>query len=142
MEAKRSDDNIELLASAARTATDTGTTPVTFPPMVRAIAFTLDVSAAATESGDILAVFIQTRLDGTNWLDVVAFTTALGNGSAKRYIAKVTADLAVDDFEASATLSASEVRNFIGDAWRARFTVTDAGDDNASFTFRITGCPM
>lgn len=131
-----------LLASAARTA-DSGTgDTVRLPDAPNGYAFQLDCTAAATESGDILAAFVQTTIDGTNWIDVVAFNTCLGNGGAKRHIAKVSSESAQTAFEVGTALSAGTVRNIIGDLWRVRFTITDASTDNASFTFSVTGIPM
>lgn len=130
-----------LLASAARTATSTGEAAVRLP-RADAYAFTLVVTAAATDAGDTLDVFVQTKLDGTNWTDVVAFTQVLGNGGAKRYIAKVVAALAQDDFEVGSALSAGEVRHLIGDEWRVRFAIADVSTDDASFTFSVSAIPM
>ena len=131
-----------LIASAARTA-DTGNGgEVRLPGMVNGFAFVLDVTAAATESGDLLDAYVQTVIDGTNWLDVVRFTQVLGNGGAKRYIAKINAGVAQAEFENGAALGAAAVRNLLGDKWRVRWVITDAGTDNASFTFSVAACPM
>lgn len=131
-----------LVASAARTETDTGTTAIRLPDAPNAVGIVLDVTAAATEVGDTLNVFVQTKIDGTNWVDVYHATEVLGNGGAKRYIAKVTGALAEAEFENGAALAAAAVRNYIGDEWRARWVVVDADADNASFTFSIAVIPM
>jgi hypothetical protein len=137
---KSFDESVTLVASAVVTADSTGTTEVRLP-VCNAVGFVLNCTAAATDVGDILAAFIQTRV-GDMWVDVVAFTTVLGNGGAKRYFAKVSAGLAETMFENASALAAGSVRNLHGDAWRARYTVTDASTDNASFTFSITAIPM
>lgn len=137
---KAFDEGVTLVASAAVTATSTGTTPVRIP-VCPAIVFVLDATVAATSSGDILAAFVQTKVLG-NWIDVVAFTTVLGDGGAKRHIAKVAAGLAEAMFENASALAAGSVRHIHGDEWRARWTVTDATTDDASFTFSLTACPM
>ena len=142
MEAKKAHDFVALLASTTVTATSTGTTAVRMPGMVNAYAFVLDVTAAATDSGDKLDVYIQTMCDGTNWVDVQRFTQVLGNGGAKRYVAKITASAAMTEFENGTGLGAAALRNVFGDQWRVRYVVTDAGTDNASFTFSVTACPM
>jgi hypothetical protein len=129
-----------ILASAARTA-DTGTSDPIRLPHCDAIAFMLDVTAAATAVDDTLAVFVQTLIDD-KWVDVVAFTLILGNGGAKRYFGKVSAGLAEAMFENGAALAAGSVRHLIGDQWRARFVITDADTDNASFTFSVSACPI
>ena len=131
-----------LLASGARTATSAGTDAVFLPDAPNGVTFVLDVTAAATEVDDTLDVFIQTQIDGTNWVDVVSFTQVLGNGGAKRHIGKIANATAMTMFENGTALSAGNVRNIIGDQWRARYVVTDADTDNASFTFSITACVM
>jgi hypothetical protein len=129
-----------LAASAARTATGNGSSVKL--PAAQAFAFVCDLTAAATDVGDTLNVFIQTKLDGTNWVDVVHFTEMLGNGGAKRYITKITAHVATAEFENGAALGAAAVRNLMGDAWRARWAIVNAGAADQSFTFSITAVPM
>lgn len=136
---------VTLLASAVRTTTSTGSqaVPLALPggAAMRGVAFVLNVTAAATEAGDTLDVFVQTQLDGTNWVDVVAFTQVVGNGSTKRYFAKVVGGVAQDDFENATALTAGSVRNLMGRQWRVRYVVTDASTDNASFTFSVVAVP-
>ena len=128
-------ENQEILASAARTADGTGDAVVL--DGFEILLFQLDVTAAATAVDDTLDVYVQTLIDGTNWIDVVHFTQVLGNGGAKRYIAKISASLALTEFEVGTALGAAAVRNLIGSQWRARWAITDADDDNASFTFSV-----
>lgn len=132
-----------LVASAARTAAAPGSpsTAIRLPFPPSAIAFVLDLTAAAADVGDTLDVFVQTKLDGTNWVDVVHFTQILGNGGAKRYIAKIAAGDALTEFENGTSLGAAAVRNLLGDEWRVRWAIVD-GDANASFTFSVTAIPM
>jgi hypothetical protein len=106
----------------------------------RAMAFVLDVTAAATDVGDTLDVKVQTRLDGTNWVDVCSFTQVLGNGGVKRHIGKIDAGIAQAMF-LNAALAAGSVRNLIGEVYRVAYAQVDA-DNNASFTFSVTACPM
>lgn len=140
-ELKKAHDTKEVLASAAQTETGQGGS-VRLAERVDALAFVLDVTAAATAVDDTLDVYIQTKLDGTNWLDVAHFTQVLGNGGAKRYVAKLTAALATAEFENGSALGEAAVRNLLGDEWRARWDITDAGTDDASFTFSVSACPM
>ena len=135
-------DEVTLLASAARTATSTGTDAVRLPKGMQGLALVLDVTAAATESGDLLDVYVQTKIDGTNWVDVQHFTQVLGNGGAKRYYAKLMSNAALTEFENAAALGAAALRNLVGDDWRTRYVITDTGTDNASFTFSVVACPM
>jgi hypothetical protein len=114
---------------------------VHIPGQPRAIGFVLDLTAAATDAADTLDVKVQTRLDGTNWVDVVSFTQCLGNGGAKRHFAKIDAGIAQAMFENGAALAAGNVRNLIGEVWRTVHTQADA-DSNGSFSFSVTACPM
>jgi len=141
MDAKKVHDVVELSASAAKTVTGNGSS-VRLPGMVNGFAFVLDLTAAATDVGDLLDVYVQTKIDGTNWLDVVHFTQCLGNGGTKRYVSKIVAGAACAEFENGSALGAAGKRDLLGDEWRARWTVVDAGTDDASFTFSVTACPM
>jgi len=141
---KRDHDAITLLASAAQTVTSTGQAAVRLPGMVQGFVFTLDVTVAATEAADTLDVYVQTKADGTNWVDVQRFTQVLGDGGAKRYYAKITAAIATTEFENATGLGEHSVRNLFGDDWRVRYVITDAGqaNDDASFTFSVVACPF
>lgn len=133
---------VSLHDSAARTATSTGTAATTIKDPIGGIVFELDLTAAATDAGDTLNVYVQTTVDGTNWVDVVAFTQCLGNGGAKRYFAKLSATEPQTMFENATALTAGNVRHLIGDQWRVRWDITDASTANASFTFSVTACPI
>lgn len=125
-----------LLASAARSATGTGEAVIGLGEW-RVLILQLDLTAAATDAGDTLDVFVQTTVDGTNWVDIHHFTQILGNGGAKRYYAKVVWDAALTEFENAAALGAAANRAIIGDQYRVRWAITDAGGVNASFTFSV-----
>jgi hypothetical protein len=109
--------------------------------MVNAFGFTLDVTVDEETVDDTLDVFVQTKIDGTNWIDVVHFPQHVGNAGAKRYIEKVAATPAFGGFENGTTLGVGEVRDLVGDDWRVRFDIVD-DSTNASFTFSVTACPM
>lgn len=144
LQAKRDYDARTLKASAATAAgalTNVTTDEVRLPGAVNGIVFSLDVTAAATDAGDTLDVYVQTLLDGTNWVDVVHFTQCVGNGGAKRHVGKVLAGAAETMFEASAALAAGSVRNVLGDAWRVKYTQVDA-DSDGTFTFAVHALPM
>ncbi len=111
-------------------------------PRPQAIVFELDVTAAATDAGDELDVYVQTLIDGNNWIDVAHFTQLKGDGGAKRFFAKITAAAAETMFEAGAALSAGSIRNLLGDAWRTKHVQVDAGTQNASFTFAVYAVPV
>ena len=133
---------ITLLASAATAAgavTETGSA-VQVPGYPSAVLLMLDVTAASTDAADTLNVTVQTLIDGTNWVDVCAFTEVLGNGGALRHVAKVTASAAVTMF-VNADLAAGNIRNILADQYRVKYAQAD-GDSNGSFTFSVTALAM
>lgn len=141
--AKKTHDAKTLLAATttAAGAVDAQGDSVRLPGMVNGFVFVLDVTAAATDVGDTLDVTIQTKLDGTNWTDVVHFAQVLGNGGTKRHVEKIAASPALAGFEVGTGLAAGAVRDLLGDEWRVAYVQVDA-DTDASFTFSVTACPM
>ena len=129
-------DSLPILKSATNTDTSAGEASVRLPRPQNGVVFVLDLTAAATEVGDTLDVFVQTEIGG-QFVDIVHFTQILGNGGTKRFFAKISASEPQAEFENGASLAAGSVRNLIGDDWRIRFDITDAGADNASFTFSV-----
>jgi len=109
--------------------------------MVNAMAFTLDVTVDESTAADKLDVYVQTKLDGTNWTDVAHFTQHDGNAGAKRYLTKIIAQIAQAEFEVGSALGAAGVRNLLGDEWRVRWAITD-DSQSASYTFSVAACPM
>jgi hypothetical protein len=130
--------DIVLHASGAETLTGTGA--AFSSQMVKStVSWELDVTDAATEAGDTLNVFIQTKI-GDDWLDVVHFTELIGSGGAKRFYAKQTVAVAETMFENGTALAAGAVRNLIGSDWRCRWAIVDvATTSNQSFTFSLKG---
>lgn len=130
-----------ILASSARTADGTQTFSVR--PRCSSILLQLDVTAAATDVGDILALWVQGTIDGTNYYDIGRFADVLGNGGAKRFFMTLqrTGSIAESDIvtPTDAAMAAATV-NYgpFPDSLRLKWTVTDAGADNASFTFSVT----
>ena len=142
LQPKRANDVIAIQESVATTTGShtANKASVQLPRAPNAIVIELDVTAAATDAADTLDVTVQTKLDGTNWVDVCSFTQVLGNGGAKRHIAKILATTAESMF-ADGTLAAGSVRHLFGDQWRVRYAQVDA-DSNGTFTFSVTACPM
>lgn len=140
---KKSHDVVTLVASAARTADGTSTA-VRLPGVdVSGIAFVMDLTNAATDAGDTLNIFVQTKIDGTNWVDVCHFTEILGNGlDTLRFVAKVSAGEPLTMFENATALAAAAVRHLLGDEWRVRWAIVDSGNANQTFTFSVTAIPM
>jgi hypothetical protein len=120
--------------SAVQTATGTGTLVDTQAEWSVAL-WQLEVTAAATAANDTLDVFIQTTVDGTNFIDIVHFAQVLGNGGTKRFLDRTLVDTTQAEFETGTALAASNVRHLFGDAYRVRWTI--ASGTAASFTFSV-----
>jgi len=132
-------NSVEVLASAARTASGESTANAGWY-WAKHFTFVLDVTVLDTDAGDLLDVYIQRRLPNGDWDDVVAFTQQAGTGSAATLVADVYADPVASDERAvtDGTLAAGTVRKvLIGDAFRVKWVVTDAGTDDATFTFSV-----
>jgi hypothetical protein len=124
-----------LQASGVQTASGTGAAVSGLGEFAQ-LFLELDVTAAATAAGDTLDVFVQTTIDGTNWVDIAHFTQVLGNGGAKRYFAKILATGALTEFENGAALAAAAQRAICGDQYRVRWVIASAS--SPSFTFSVT----
>ena len=138
---KKDYDFVELVASGARTGASQGDSKRLAPKMM-GMAATLDVTAALTDATDILDVRVQTKIDGTNWLDMMRFPGVLGNGGAKRYVMKTVSAGTQAAFETGTGIASATVRNLMGDEYRATWSAFDDGGANQSFTFSVSVCPM
>lgn len=105
--------------------------------------FTLDVTAAATDAGDTLDVYLDTSFDnGATFVNIGHFTQLAGNGGAKRYImafksAPIAASnsvLATSDQAAAAALQIG-----FGTRFRYRATEANASTADSSYTFSLKG---
>lgn len=137
--AREFDYSTELLASATKTSTANGAAKRLPDGIWAAIAFTLDVTAAATVAGDTLDVVIETTHDGTNYTEVAHFSQVLGTATTVREVAKIVASATQAVFDPTAALGAGAVRHVIGDQWRVKWTI--AGP-SPSFTFSVQALPM
>ncbi len=143
LKAKRTHDVVVVQAAITTTGAiaSTNTASVRLPGMVNAIVFVCDVSAAATDTADTLNIKVQTKVDGTNWVDVIHFTEILGDGGAKRFVAKLLANTAETLFADAVLAAGTTVRHLLGDEWRINYVQVDA-DADSSFTWKVTACPM
>jgi hypothetical protein len=101
----------------------------------------LDVSAAASDAGDTLDVYIDTSFDGgTTFVNIGHFTQVLGNGGAKKFVMSFCnanpGTSAVVAVGSDAAAGATRQIGF-GDQIRYRSVMVD-GDANGSFTHAIT----
>ncbi len=141
--AKQDYDHVTLLASGTRTAVRANGDAVRLAGMVNAIALELDVTATGVDGTDTLDVYVQSMADGANYVDVYHFTQVIGTDTTKRYFGKVVANAALTEFENGAALGAAAGRAILGDIWRVRYTVVNAGIGGAAtFTFSVHACPM
>lgn len=134
------DATTPFLASAARIASGTATVTGDMSRFESAV-FLLIVSAAATDVGDTLDVYLQSSADGgTTWNDFVHFTQVLGNGGAKTFVAgwqgRVTAETELGA-PADGALAAGVLQGPVGDRWRVKWVIVDTAGANASFTFKV-----
>jgi hypothetical protein len=135
---------LELKTSAATTASENRVVKVEqdSAPFVEA-EFILDVTAAATAVDDTLDVYIDFSPDGgLTWVNAIHFTQVLGNGGAKRELAKINANTGLATPTAPLNIAADAasgaVRNIsLFEDVRYRAVVVDAGTDNASFTYSL-----
>ena len=130
-----------ILPSAARTTSGTFVLPSSFGN-VAAACFGLIVSAAATDAGDTLDVYVQHSPDGgTTWDDFIHFTQVLGNGGAKAFIAQWNA-LASPESElhvpSDAAMAAGVLQGPVGNTVRIKWVIVNAGAANQSFTFSVS----
>ncbi len=136
---------VTLLASTARTST--GTSAVTLNvSKVKAALFLFEVTAAATEAGDLLDVYIQHSPDaGTTYDDFIHFTQVDGTSTGYTELAQWTAVAGLPTTEmrtpADAGLAAGTVlQGPVGDDWRVKWDIVDAATTgNVSFTFSLKG---
>jgi hypothetical protein len=135
---------LELKTSAATTASETRIVKVTpdVHPFIEA-EFILDVTAAATAADDTLDVYIDFSPDGgLTWINAIHFTQVLGNGGAKKEIAKINANTglatATAPLNIAADAASGAVRNIsLFEDVRYRAVIVDVDTDNASFTYSL-----
>ncbi len=130
---------IELLASAVHDAGATAAVRLQVPN--NGFVFTVDHTADEQTAADTCDVYIQTLVDGTNWLDVVHFTQHLGNQGVERRSAKILTSANVAEFDHTAALAAGAVRHITGDDWRCNIVITDTSGA-AAFTFSVMAIPV
>ena len=129
-----------ILGSAARTGPVGLTYGETFraPIALKAIAFQLDLTAAAADAEDILNVWIQTSIDGVKWANVIYFSQCLGDGGAKRYIQKLLLNAAQAELNVANALSPGDQKHIAGDYFRAAYSIVDESETaNSSYTFSV-----
>lgn len=101
----------------------------------------LDVTAAATDVGDTLDVYIDMSIDGgVKWNNIIHFTQVLGNGGVKTFVAVIKNDNpgASAVFATTADAAAGATRQIgFGNNLRYRAVTVDAGTQNESFNYTL-----
>lgn len=133
--------NFERMLTAAAVDVSANGADTRLTQIRNGIIFTLDHTVDESTALDTLDVYIQTLIDGTNWLDIARFTRHLGNTGAERRVLKIVANLAMPELDVATALLESEVRHVLGDAYRVRYAITD-NSGNAAFTFEVTALAM
>jgi hypothetical protein len=142
--AKRQSDTVTALThgTVADGATTGYGTAFKLPRAIFAAAVVLDCDTQGTDSVDKLDVYLQTKLDGSAWVDAYHFTQIDGNaGAAKYYVGKIETATSVTEFETGAALAEATGRDLFGDEWRVKYVVTDA-DGDSTWSFGVYVCPM
>jgi hypothetical protein len=130
---------ITLAASAARTADGVGDWIFVGGERARFMVL-LDITASATDATDVLDVFIDVSLDGTNSAgNAMHFTQQAGNGAAAkefgvlRPLSPGTSTIPVTTDAAATTVRPG----LFGPYYRARWEITDSGNADQSHTFSV-----
>ena len=104
--------------------------------------FLLNVTAAGSVAGDTLDVYIQASADnGTTWDDFVHFTQVLGNGGAKKFLARWQGMIAPTTALAApqdVAMAAGVAQGPHGNRWRTKWVIVNGGGTH-SFTFSVLG---
>ncbi len=134
-----------MILVSSQTVTASGTsTPQALHGGTVGAEILLNVTAAATAAGDTLDVYIQGSVDGSTWDDIAHFTQVLGNGGAKKFLARwqgLIAPTAGSAAPQDAALAATTVaQGPHGLVWRAKWVVVSGSAP--SFTFSIAVTPL
>jgi type 1 fimbria pilin len=132
---------LHTLGAEALAQVNTLGTAVAFYGERRRFIILLNATVCDTDAGDHLDVYIDVLISGTTWINAIHFTQLDGTGAAfmeyaildAQYPGTASIDVTSDAAETTVRPSA------FGSQMRARWTVTDAGAANATFTFAVTG---
>jgi hypothetical protein len=131
-----------LRASAAQAVAGTVTgSVVSLQQAFKELNVQLIVSAAGTDVGDTLDVYVDTSFDGgTTFVNIGHFTQVLGNGGAKTFVMSFCnanpGASAVVNVTSDAAAGATRQIGF-GSQLRYRGVMVD-GDANGSFTYSVS----
>lgn len=139
-DASNSDQKVLLPSTSVSGAGTVTGSAYSVPGCRTAVAFSLDVTSAATGGTDTLDVTVQGKVSGT-WIDVCHFTQITGTDSIPETItAKIVGGVAEAMYKSSASLNAGSIKNVLCDQYRVTYTTVDVG--GAAFTFSVTAQAM
>lgn len=132
---------LKTLGAVAGAVVDSLGTAVAFYGERRRFIILCDVTVKDTDATDFLDVYVDFLVDGTTWANAVHFTQYLGTGAASKEIAVIDAtNPGATVLAVTADAASGVVRpGVFGSEIRARWTITEAGAVDASFTFGVTG---
>ena len=87
-----------------------------------------------------LDVYLQTTIDGTNWIDVIHFTQLNGEQTGRKLVSKICGAAAEATCDITTSLDAGHVRNIFGSLWRVRWVL--AGGGGVGFGFQVCVAAM
>lgn len=131
-----------LLSATVAVGAQTVTSATYTPPLTfRSAEFDMNLTAAGTDAGDTLDIYVDTSLDGgTLWINIVHFTQLLGNGGVKRETMTINpgGNVGTAPLNTAADLAAAGVRHILGAQYRVRYVQVDADSDAANvFTVKM-----
>lgn len=129
---------VTLLASQARTASDTGSA-IELHRGLKGLVFLLSSTAGASTGSDTFDCYVQDSLDNSTWDDLIKFTQILGNSPIKKFKATVSCEVTPTTPMAapqSLAMSAGVRQGPVGPYVRGNFVI--AGGTSKSFTFSLT----
>jgi hypothetical protein len=126
--------------TARNAAASTGVVYNNLLSKVSTATFICKLTAAATEAGDTLDVFVDLSLDTVTWFNGIHFTQMLGNGGAKTFVASICFPTAgVANIDVTSDAAAAATRNLWAPHVRIGWNNTDANaNTNAIFSFSVS----
>jgi hypothetical protein len=103
----------------------------------------LRVTAAATDSGDKLDVYVDLSVDGVDWVNVGQFTQVDGDDTVTTWVELMTFVPGLQDNVDATIVVTSDAGelvtrpSFVGPFLRARAVITESGTDDEEFTFAL-----
>jgi hypothetical protein len=133
--------SLKTLGAVAGAVVDSLGTAVNFAGERRRIIVLLNATVCDTDAGDHLDVYIDFLVSGTTWVNGGHFTQLDGTSAAtQEFMVFDASNPGTASINVTADAAETVVRPAVfGSQIRARWTVTEAGAVDSSFTFAVTG---